>query len=314
MNIDLKGIIPPIITPLNKQNELDEQGLKQLIEYLISGGVHGLFLLGTTGEATNLTYQLRKDFIEKSCAIINKRVPVVVGITDTCIEGSLEIAEVSKKAGVDALVISAPYYLPIAQHEFVSYLEYLVPKLPLPFLLYNMPGCTKFHMSVDTVIKAKELGAIGIKDSSGNQSYLYELQETFKDTDFAVICGTELFLPDAVTFGGSGSVAGGANMFPKVFVDLYDAAKANDVEKIKRLREIVIQIEKKIYNIGKDGSKYVKTIKCALSVLGICNDYVAQPFSVFGKEEKNQMAQNIKELNEMYPEIQANLNIIKTYS
>jgi len=312
MNLDLRGIIPPIITHLKSESELDEQGLKQLIEYLISGGVHGLFLLGTTGEATSFSYQLRKEFIEKACAIINKRIPVMVGITDTAVAGSIEMATVSKNAGADALVISAPYYLPMAQHEFVEYLEYLTPKLPLPYLLYNMPSCTKLHMSAETVKKARELGAIGIKDSSGDLAYLYDLIEEFKEfPDFSIICGTELFIPESVKFGGSGAVAGGANIFPRLFVDLYEATLANDFDKISRLRAIVIQIEKKIYNIGTNDSKYVKTIKCALSVIGICNDFVAQPFQRFGKKEYEQVAKNIKELHAGFPEIREELSALK---
>jgi len=312
MSVELRGIIPPIITPLKSESELDEQGLERLIEYLIAGGVHGIFLLGTTGEATNLSYPLRKEFIEKACAFINKRVPVMVGITDTSISGSLEIATISKNAGADALVISTPYYLPMAQDEFISYLEYLVPKLPLPFLLYNMPSCTKMHMSVETVEKAKELGAIGIKDSSGDLAYLYALLEAFKGTsDFSIICGTELFIPESVTFGSYGGIAGGANIFPRLYVDFYEAALASDIEKIKRLREIVIQIGEKIYNIGKNNSKHIKSIKSALSVIGICDDFVAPPFQRFGLEEREQMKQNINELTAKFPEIQSELSTLK---
>ncbi|MCG6189337.1 dihydrodipicolinate synthase family protein [Maribellus maritimus] len=313
MNIDLHGIIPPIVTPLKNESEIDEQGLKQLIEHVIAGGVHGLFLLGTTGEATSLSYQIRKEFIEKACLAVNRRVPVVVGITDTSVTGSLEIAAASKKSGADALVISTPYYLPISQQEFVNYLKNLTPKLPLPFLLYNMPGCTKMHMSVDTVKAAYKLGAIGIKDSSGDMGYLYALQEIFKNNpDFSVICGTELFLPESVIFGGKGAVPGGANIFPKIFVDLYEAAVNNDLNKISKLREIVIQIEKKIYNIGKDSSKYIKSIKCALSVMGVCNDFVAQPFERFEKEDCDLLRTNLHELIKTYPEINAEFNTLKT--
>jgi len=302
----LQGIIPPVVTPLKGEDRLDERGVEQLLENLISGGVHGIFLLGTTGEATNLSYPLRKQFIEKACAVINKRVPVIVGITDTSLAGSLEIAQASKDAGADAVVISAPYYLPISQEEFVSYLEYLVPKLPLPFLLYNMPGCTKMHFSLETVKKAKELGALAIKDSSGNLEYFYALTESFKnESEFSLLCGTELFLPESVTYGGNGGVPGGANIFPKVFVDLYDATLAGNSKEILRLREIVIQIEKKIYNIGTESSKYIKSIKCALSVLGVCDGYVAQPFSKFGDKEYRQMEQNLHELFELYPELRS---------
>ncbi|NQU54222.1 MAG: dihydrodipicolinate synthase family protein [Bacteroidetes bacterium] len=298
MKLPLKGIIPPIVTPLINNNEIDEPGLKKLIEHLIDGGVHGIFLLGTTGEAPNLSYKLRKDFITKACAFIDKRVPVMVGITDTCIEGSLEIAEASKNAGADALVIAPPYYIPMEQIEMVEYLENLAPQLPLPFLMYNMPSCTKLHMTLDTVKKAKELGAIGIKDSSGNMAYLYSLIEEFKDSpEFSIIAGSELFIPETIFHGGHGAVAGGANIFPRLFVDLYEASVAKDLAKISELRDKMILIETKIYNVGQYSSKYIKTIKSALSALGICNDFVASPFRKFNEAETNQIKQNIKELN-----------------
>lgn len=312
MNAQFRGIIPPVVTPLKSDSELDEKGLVKLIEYLIDGGVHGLFLLGTTGEATSLSIDLRKEFVQKACSLINKRIPVVVGITDTCVHSSLEMAHVSKDSGADALVVSTPYYLPMSQEEFVAYLEHLSPKLTLPYLLYNMPGCTKFHMSVETVNRAKEIGAAGIKDSSGDLGYLYELLEEFKGcSDFSILSGTELFIPETMIFGGHGGVAGGANLFPRLFVNLYEAALAKDLEKIYRLREIVIQIEKNIYTIASEGSKYVRSIKSALSVMGICNDHVAQPFKAFDEQQSAQMKTNIRKLGTAFPEIQDELNTLR---
>ena len=291
-----------MVTPLISENELDEKGLEKLLEHLISGGVHGVFILGTTGEGTNLSYELRKQFIRKTCAIVNRRIPVMVGITDTSFTGSVEIADASKEAGADALVVSAPYYLPITQNEFVVYLENLVPHLKLPFLLYNMPGCTKLNMSLDTVKKAKKLGAIGIKDSSGDLAKLYSFIEEFKDSpEFSVISGTELFIPETITFAGHGAIAGGANLFPRLFVDWYEATKDNNMEQVAILRDKVLQIEKKIYNVNTDPSRYIKSIKCALSVMGICNDYVALPFRKFNEQERKQIEKNLKETELFYP-------------
>jgi len=309
MKLPLSGIIPPIVTPLISNTELDVQGLKNLINHILGGGVHGVFLLGTTGEATNLDYNLRKEFIYKACEFVGKKVPVVVGITDTCLQGSLDIANTAKDAGADALVISAPYYLPISQNEFIVYLEEMVPLLPLPFLLYNMPSCTKMHMSVNTVRRAKELGAIGIKDSSGNLPYLLSLIEEFKDSpEFAVIAGSEIFLPETIKAGGHGAVAGGANIFPALFVELYEASLNDDSENIELLLEKLRLIEEKIYNVGAYSSKYVKTIKSALSAMNICNDFVAMPFHRFNSVKSNIINQNINELNTL---VSVQANIIK---
>jgi 2-dehydro-3-deoxy-D-pentonate aldolase len=142
MELPLKGIIPPVVTPLVNSTTLDVKGLEKLISHLINGGVHGLFILGTTGEATSLTYELRKELIKYTTEFVNKRIPVLVGITDTSIKGSLEIADYSAGKGVDCLVIAPPYYVPISQEEMREYLESIVPKLPLPFMMYDMPSCT----------------------------------------------------------------------------------------------------------------------------------------------------------------------------
>ncbi|HPE75539.1 MAG TPA: dihydrodipicolinate synthase family protein [Draconibacterium sp.] len=310
MKSPLTGIIPPVVTPLLSNTELDVKGLKNLIDHLLNGGVHGIFLLGTTGEATNLEYKLRKEFINLACKFVDKKVPVVVGITDTCLQGSLEIAEVAKSAGADAVVVSSPYYLPMSQSEFVYYLEQLTPQLPLPFLMYNMPSCTKMHMSLATVRRAKELGAIGIKDSSGNLPYLLSMIEEFKDSpEFAIIAGTEMFLPETIMNGGHGAVAGGANIFPSLFVELYEASVNADLEKIELLRSKLVEIEEKIYNVGSYASKYIKTIKSSLSAMGICNDFVAMPFQQFNEVKSNRIKQNLKEMNILEP-VQS--NILKT--
>jgi 4-hydroxy-tetrahydrodipicolinate synthase len=186
----------------------------------------------------------------------------------------------------------------MSQSEFVYYLEQLVPQLPLPFLMYNMPSCTKLHMSLPTVRRAMELGAIGIKDSSGNLPYLLSLIEEFKDSpEFAIIAGSEMFIPETVLHGGHGAVPGGANIYPSLFVELYEASVNADSEKIEMLKAKMVAIEEKIYNVGSYTSKYVKTIKSALGALGICNDFVAMPFRKFDEVKNNRIKQNLKEMN-----------------
>lgn len=298
MKLPLRGIIPPIVTPLIDNNTLDESGLEKLIEHLIDGGVHGLFILGTTGEATSLSYKLRKELIKKTSELVNHRIPVVAGITDTSLHGSLDIAEYAAKEGLDGVVIAPPYYVPLSQEEMREYLENLIPKLHLPFLMYDMPSCTKMHMTIETIKKAKELGAIGVKDSSGDMAFSIALIKEFRESpDFSIITGTELFLPDTILQGGHGAVPGGANLFPKLFVDLYNASVKRDFEKITILRNKVMMIDSTIYCVGKHKSRVVKGIKCALSVMDICNDYVAFPLRKFRIEDRQKIEGYIEELS-----------------
>jgi dihydrodipicolinate synthase/N-acetylneuraminate lyase len=258
---------------------------------LISGGVHGIFLLGSNGEAPSLSYDLRKELISKACSLIAKRVPVLVGITDTSFQGSIDIAEHSRIAGADAVVIAPPYYFPISQNEMIDYLETLVPQLTLPFIIYNMPSCTKLNFSMEVVHQAKELGAIGIKDSSGNLEYLINLIEAFKDSpEFAIIVGTESYLSETIRKGGHGAVAGGANFMPGLFVELYNASMQNNRSIISELEQKVKYIYETIYSVGQYQSRITKGIKAALSVMGICDDHMAMPLRKLDVEGREKIA------------------------
>ena len=301
MKSPLKGIIPPMITPLKNYEELDIHGLQNLIEHLISGGVHGLFVLGTNGEAPSLSYNLRKEVIKRTCELVNHRIPVLVGISDTSLAGSIEIAEYSKSVGTDAVVVAPPYYFPVDQEEMIEYLEVLASKLTVPFLLYNMPSHTKVHLSIDIVKKAKELGALGIKDSSGDMFYLYTLIEEFKDSpDFSIITGTELFLPETIMNGGHGAIPGGANIFPQLFVKLYEASVNKDFDTIALLRKKVMKLYNTIYKVSKHPARITLGIKCALSVMGICNDDMAPPLHKLKPEEREQVEKFVEKTTDIY--------------
>ena len=296
MDLPLKGIIPPMVTPLLQDGALDLLGLNKLVEHILAGGVHGLFLLGTTGEGTSLTHKLQKQLVMETCALVEKRVPLLVCITDTSLEESLELADYSKQVGADVLVLAPPFYLPISQLEMQGYLETIVPRLPLPFMMYNMPSCTKMNLSIDTVRKARQLGAIGIKDSSGDMDYMNALIEEFQnDPNFSLITGSESQLPATILKGGHGSVAGGANFFPRLFVNLYEASLVNDASKIELLLEKVIQLENTIYAMGENLSKYIKGTKSALATMGICNDFVAPPLQRLAKNERSQIKSHMVE-------------------
>src|ERR1700678_3507546 len=136
----LNGIIPPMITPLLGRDELDVAGLERLVEHILAGGVSGLFILGTTGEGPSLSYRLRRELIERVCKEVARRMPGLAGITDTAFTESLNIARAAADCGADAVVVAPPYYLPEAQPELQEYLDHLVPELPLPLYIYNMPA------------------------------------------------------------------------------------------------------------------------------------------------------------------------------
>ncbi|MEN8249324.1 MAG: dihydrodipicolinate synthase family protein [Bacteroidota bacterium] len=308
MDLNIKGIIPPMVTPFLENGELDLIGLNNLIEHLINGGVHGIFLLGTNGEGPSMPYKLRKQLIEEACKIIDKRLPVYVGITDSVLEYSVEIAHVAKDAGADVVVVAPPYYFPLGEEELEVYFEELIKQLPLPFVLYNMPSCTKIDLSIEFVKKFRKLGALGIKDSSGDLDYLQSLTKAFKDDpEFSIMVGTELYIPETIMAGGHGSIAGGANFYPELFVAYYNASVAKDKERLELLRKEVALLYETIYAVGDQFSRFTKGTKGALSVLGICEDHMLPPLKRFNDDERALLAKYISEykkkniLNELSP-------------
>ncbi len=294
----LRGIIPPMVTPLLDEDALDMAGLERLIEHILGGGVHGLFILGTTGEAPSLSHRLRQEFVERVCTQVKGRVPVLVGITDTSFVESLNLAQKAAQVGADGLVLAAPYYFSAGQSELLEYLQHLVPQVSLPVLLYNMPGRPEAVFDVDTVKAAAQIpGLVGLKDSSANMMYFRLLQSVMADRpEFSLLMGPETLLAETVLLGGHGGVCGGANILPRLYVDLYEAALAKDLPRVETLHHKVVQINATLYRVGQYASSYLKGIKCALSCLDICSDFVAEPFHRYREPEREIVRRCVAEL------------------
>jgi 4-hydroxy-tetrahydrodipicolinate synthase len=285
-----RGVIPPLVTPLSDSDTLDQAGLERLLEHVLSGGVSGIFILGTTGEAPSLGYRLRGELIERVCRFVNRRVPVLVGITDTAFVESVRLARIAADAGAKAVVLSTPYYFPAGQTELMGYIRRISRELPLPLVLYNMPSLTKVWFDSDTLKQLAELeNIIGIKDSGGDMEYFQRLLPLKElRADWSIMIGPEHLLPDAVALGADGGVSGGANIFPRLFVQCYEAAAKGDAERTRLLKAQIDALQK-IYEIGKYASRHIKATKCALSLLEICDDFMAEPFDRFKPPEREKV-------------------------
>lgn len=292
------GITPPLVTPLLDRDTLDTSGLERLIEHQVAGGVAGLFILGTTGEGPSHSYRLRRELIERTCQFTKGRVPVLVGITDTSFVESLNLARYAAEVGADSVVLAPPYYLPPGQSELVEYIDHLVPELPVPLFLYNMPGLTKVSFEPETVRRAMDHARIiGLKDSSGNMTYIHRMIELLKHRpDWTLLVGPEELLGDCVLAGGHGGVSGGANVFPRLYVDLYEAASRGDLARTRELHAKVMQVSGKLYRLGAHASSYIKGIKTALSLLGICDDFMAEPCQRFEAGDRARVQVTLNEL------------------
>ncbi|MAI71825.1 MAG: dihydrodipicolinate synthase family protein [Rhodopirellula sp.] len=277
-----RGIVPPLVTPLADRDKIDHVGTQRLLEHVIKGGVHGVFILGTTGEAPSLSYRLRREFIKLVSETVAQRVPVFVGVTDTSLVESLKLAEVAKESGADAVVLSTPYYFPAGQTELIQYIADIVEEVPLPMMLYNMPSLTKVWFEIDTLRSlAQHQKIIGVKDSSGDMKYFQQML-SLKEVrpDWSMFIGPEHLTAEAIAMGGDGGVNGGANIYPQLFVDLYHAAMAENPQQVEVLSQRVNRLQQ-IYSVGKYASRFIKATKCALSINGVCSDHMAEPFNHF---------------------------------
>lgn len=294
----LRGIVPPMVTPLIDNDTLDIEGIVRLVDHMIAGGVHGIFILGTTGELASLSYRLRHELTEHVCKIVAGRIPVLVGITDTAFQESINLAATAARYGATAVVAAPPYYYTPTTPDLIHYFQHLAEKSPLPVFLYNMPSHTRINLEPAIVrTLSKHHNIIGLKDSSANGTYFQQILHTVSDLkDFSVLMGPEELTAEAVLMGGHGGVNGGANMFPELYVKLYEAAVNKDLEKVSILQKQVMRISSRIYTMGYGGSGYLKGLKCALNVLGLCSDFVAEPMQSFGEEEKKRIREYLDEI------------------
>ena len=294
----LRGIIPPMITPLSDPDCLDREGLERLVEHVLRGGVHGLFILGTTGEGPSLSYRLRRELISAVCLQVADRVPILVGITDSAFAESVEIGRFAQEAGASALVVAPPPYFSTSQEELLGYFRRLAAALPLPLLLYNMPTHTKVTIEAETVRAAAETpGIVGLKDSSGNMTYFHMARSLLADRpDFSFLVGPEELLAETILLGGHGGVNGGANLSPELYVGLYEAACVEDLAKVRLLHQKIIALSRSLYTVEGRGSSMLTGLKCALNLRGICSGGMAEPFVSFGREERGIIKQRLEKL------------------
>ncbi|MFH5884669.1 dihydrodipicolinate synthase family protein [Halalkalibaculum sp. DA3122] len=283
----IEGIVPPMITPLLNEDALDHKGIEKLVDHLISGGVNGLFLLGTTGESPSLTQSLRFELLETACNRVNGRIPVLVGLMDTSYKESVDVAEKAKELGVKAVVLAPPSFYKINQEELYNLVVNMLDDISLPMYLYNNPGVTQASFDLETVGKLLTREEIlGIKDSSGDMKYYQQLMEYTQDSNTALYMGPEELLMESLLLGGNGGIPGGANIFPELYVNMYKSASSGDLKRALVLQREIMKISKVVYSgAGYGAGNVINGIKCALKSLDICNDYVAKPLSQVDAEK-----------------------------
>ena len=288
MKIRFEGLIPPMVTPLTAKRQLDKAGVKNMVRHLVDGGVDGIFLLGTTGEGPHLSYAIRRELVKETCRLVKGRVPVLVGITETDLEDALAFAKDCKAFGAAGVVAAPPYYFKLTQAECLAWYTELADRSPLPVVVYDMPAHTDTVIEPATVVKlAAHRNIVAMKDSSSVIALFNKFRlalEPFK-SKFSLFMGPDEAMGEAVMLGADGGVCTGANLWPRAFKEMYLAAKAGDVEKVRKLQRFTTMSSYLLYGLGSGQIGFLKGVKAALAEMGLIQNVLAAPFAPFSGKE-----------------------------
>ena len=295
----LTGLIPPMVTPLDEKRRLDKKGTKNMVNHLLKGGVDGIFLLGTTGEGPHLSYAIREELVKTVCGLVKGRVPVLVGITETDLDDAVAFAAKCKSYGAAAVVAAPPYYFKLTQAECVAWFTEMADRLPLPLVVYDMPAHTDTIIEPATIAKlAAHPNIIAMKDSSSIIALFNKFRialEPFADK-FSLFMGPDEAMGEAVLLGADGGVCTGANLWPAQFKAMYLAAKAGDVEKVRRLQRFTTMSSYLLYGLGQGQIGFLKGVKCALAEMGLIQNVLSAPFTPFAGREREHVKAALKKL------------------
>ncbi len=289
-----------MVTPLTDRETIDCQGTENLINRLVDAGVAAIFVLGSTGESQCLSLRLRHEFVSIVSSVLAGRLPLLVGVTDTSMEDSLNLAGQAAKCGAAGIVSAPPYYFPANQDELADWYTTLADESPLPVYLYNMPSKVKTPIAVETVVRLSvHPNIVGVKDSSANYSYFQSLLYHFSGTEFGVYMGPEEQTAAAVLSGADGGVNGGSNLFPGLFVDMYRSASSGNLPQTGYLQKKIMRLSDSLYGLDRTSdASFVKGIKCALKLKGVCSGYLPLPYTAFGPEMEARVASVLETLKD----------------
>ena len=290
--MNLKGVIVPLLTPLNADESLDEAGLARHIEHVLAGGVNGIFLLGSTGEFAALSPETKQLLLDRAIQHIARRVPVLVGVNECGTRESARFAERAARAGADVLVASAPFYYMHSQTELLAHLRAIIESAGLPVALYNIPQRVKLALNFETV---QELAAhsrvIGLKDSAGDMAGFQKFLELRRDhPPFQIWQGSDPVAALSLVRGADGIVLGQSNIAPRLCRHIYDAVQSGRLADAWALQEKLTALFSIV--LHKSGPAGMKT---ALHILGICEPHVTAPFEQLTREQTEKVRRTLEE-------------------
>lgn len=295
----LKGIIPPMVTPMDEEGRVDEASTRSLVQHMLKSGVDGFFLLGTMGEGASLCPEDKERLIRTVVSEVGGRVPVLAGATEATTARTVANAQRFEKLGVDAVVVMQPFfYKGLNQQEVEGHFLAVVESITKPVVIYNNPGLTGNAISLSTLGRlAAHPHIIGTKDSTANFSYFMEvLRIRARVKEFAVFQGDEWAVAASLLCGADGAVIGMGSLAGKLFKRLYTAAKLGNVAEAVQLQMTLIDMFDGIYDA--DRHQWLTGHKEALHYLGIIRCPKASVYQMLTWEERHRVRRCVDQYRE----------------
>ena len=288
-----KGIITPIVTPMNEDESINEIEFRKLIDRLIDSGIYGLFALGTNGEVYAMSEEEKLEVLRIIVDQVNHRVPVYAGTGCVGTKETIKLSQKAAEIGVDALSVVSPYYVAVSQDDIYRYYSSIAQSTDLPIILYNMPARTGNNIDFKTVAKLCEFdNIVGIKDSSGNfDNTLKYIENT--DKRLSVLSGNDSLILWTLLAGGQGAIAGWSNVYPKLLLDIYHLWECGKLKEANE-KQISIRPLRNIMQLGNPNS----VVKRAMNLLGYNVGPAREPASGVSKE----IDTALKEVFDLYEE------------
>ncbi len=291
--VKLAGIIPALATPLLPSGDIavDEAGLRRLVDYLVRGGVHGLFATGSQGESFSLTADEKRRVWEIVVDEARGRVPVYAGTGDITTRESIRLTQTAEKVGVDAVSVITPSFISPSRDELIEHYRQIAASTHLPVLLYTNPARTGINLAPGMVAQlAKTENIVGIKDSSGDLTQATEYLRLC-GSGFAVLVGRDTLIYALLQCGGQGAIAASATVAPRIAADIYDSFVAGDFGKAKAAQQRLAPL-RMAFELGT----LPVVIKEALALLGLCSARAIAPVGPLSEEKRKELRRVLVEM------------------
>jgi len=291
MPFEPEGIIPSMVTPFDSKDRLNEAVLRKLTNYLINGGVHALFAIGSQGEFYTLTREEKKRITEIVVEGVNGRIPVYIGTGAMTTREAVLLTQIAEKARADAVSVITPYFISPSEDELYEHYITIAKSTKLPVLLYSNPGRTGINMSVKLVTKLSKIdNIVGIKDSSGDLTLTTEyIRNT--DSGFSVLAGRDTLIYGTLLYGGKGAIAATANIIPKLVVEIYEAFVKGNLERAKKAQFRLAPL-RIAFGLGS----FPVVIKDALKLIGIDAGSARKPIESLSEAQREKLKKVLQNL------------------